>query len=135
MKILVLDDDPRDYRVSAYMDRFADNFPDATIVYVKTADECLGQMFLTDFDLVLLDHDLNGETFVDSDRCDCGAEVARWWNSGGNKSIGASVVVHSKNVAGANVMTGLISGSVHIPAAWEKEKFETIEFVKSRMRD
>lgn len=54
------------------------------------------------FGFVTLDHDLNGEQFVDSNRADCGMEVVRWITTNSPK-IGI-VNVHSWNHEAADRM-------------------------------
>lgn len=46
-------------------------------IWVQTATECIEQL-QQPWDEVHLDHDLGGETFVNSEREDCGMEVVRW---------------------------------------------------------
>ena len=63
---------------------------------VETAMECISVLqSKEEWDYVLLDHDLGGNIFVDSDREDCGMEVIRWIVK--NKPIIKQVVVHSFN--------------------------------------
>lgn len=51
---------------------------------------------------VFLDHDLGGETFVDSRRKDCGMEVVRWICK--NKPNIENLIVHSMNTIAAEEM-------------------------------
>lgn len=75
--ILFLDDDPlravRQYEWSTPEDRLR-------TIWAKTVTETL--LVLKEhpeqLEVVHLDHDLEGETFVDSRRDDCGMEVVRW---------------------------------------------------------
>lgn len=68
-RILFLDDDP--IRASAFMAEY----PHA--VWVQTTDDCVNRL-REPWDEVHLDHDLGGETFVASERDDCGMAVVRW---------------------------------------------------------
>lgn len=68
-RLLFLDDDPR--RAAA----FAVEHPQA--IWVRTASACVAQLE-GPWDEVHLDHDLEGRTFVDSSRDDCGMAVVRW---------------------------------------------------------
>lgn len=55
-----------------------------------------------DFWLVSLDHDLNGEVFVDSNRKDCGMEVVRWIVA--HKPSIAEIVLHTANPFASRLM-------------------------------
>lgn len=86
MNILFLDDD--DIRIKI----FTRYFPDATVV--KTAASCILQIQLHPWDLVCLDHDLEGE--------DTGMEVVRWILRDSNKHEGTNrdigwFIIHSHN--------------------------------------
>jgi hypothetical protein len=68
-RVLFLDDDPRRAQ------RFLQQVPAA--VWVKSVAECLPRMS-EHWDEIHLDHDLEGETLVDTNRVDSGMEVIRW---------------------------------------------------------
>ena len=70
MSILFLDDN--EGRIKSFRERH----PDATIVV--TAQAAIQVLPTRIWGAVYLDHDLNGERFVDSDRADCGMEVVRF---------------------------------------------------------
>ena len=67
---LFMDDDPERRR------KFVSMFPASTCV-ANVAD-CIRMLQEGQFVTLFLDHDLGGETLVDSDREDCGMEVVRW---------------------------------------------------------
>ncbi len=86
--VLFLDDNP----ARAYV--FLQREPDAIVV--ETAAECIKHLQPgTYWDEVHLDHDLNGESFVNPEREDCGMEVVRWICL--NKPDVLTFVVHSHN--------------------------------------
>jgi hypothetical protein len=94
---LFLDDDP------ARADAFLDKFPDAH--WVQTAMECIEELQAKVWDEIHLDHDLEGEWFVDSERNDCGMEVVRWLTSEPRTHLmAAKFVVHTHNQNAAMVM-------------------------------
>lgn len=96
--ILFLDDDMT--RTRAFISRLQ---PHARlIVTVETAGECIAQLDASAWDLVLLDHDLGGEVFVDSAQAETGAEVVRWLK--GNRRDHGAFIVHSMNPVGAASM-------------------------------
>jgi len=93
--ILFLDDSAR--RTSTFLF----DYPSATCV--ETAAACIAA--LKDdapWNVVCLDHDLGGETFVDSSREDCGMEVVRWIEE--HQPSVKLFVVHTYNPGAAGVM-------------------------------
>ena len=94
---LFLDDDP------ARAEAFFDKFPDAH--WVQTALECIEELKSKVWDEIHLDHDLEGEWFVDSERDDCGMEVVRWLTAEPRTHLmAAKFVVHTHNHNAAMVM-------------------------------
>lgn len=94
---LFLDDDP------ARADAFFDKFPDAH--WVQTTVECIEALKTKVWDEIHLDHDLEGEWFVDSERTDCGMEVVRWLTTEPRTHLmAAKFVVHTHNQNAAMVM-------------------------------
>lgn len=92
MKVLFLDDN---------LDRIAaaeKSFRKHELVVEMTADKTIVQLAAQVFDLVMLDHDLGQQAFVNSDREDCGMEVVRWIEK--NHPPIKQVVVHSWNPVG-----------------------------------
>jgi hypothetical protein len=68
-RVLFLDDDPR------RAERFLSQVPAA--VWVKSVAECIPRL-TENWEEVHLDHDLEGEILVDTNRSDSGMEVIRW---------------------------------------------------------
>lgn len=97
-QVLFLDDDHS--RIDAIRARLASVKCDLTVV--ETADHCIAQLKLQSYDLVMLDHDLGGETYCDSSREDCGMEVVRWLK--GNQGDHKFFIVHSMNAVAAAAM-------------------------------
>ena len=64
-----------------------------TITVVTTAEDCIKKLQEEEWDLIFLDHDLGGETYVDSNRKDCGMEVVRWIAA--NEPIIRNIIVHT----------------------------------------
>ena len=94
---LFLDDDP------ARAEAFFDKFPDAH--WVQTSVDCISSLAEKSWDEIHLDHDLEGEWFVDSERADCGMEVVRWLTAEPRTHLmAAKFVVHSHNQNAAMVM-------------------------------
>ncbi len=98
-RILFLDDDPK--RIDEFRERIG-KLDDLDVTIVETAHECIAHLGRRRFDLVLLDHDLGGETFCDSDREDCGMEVVRWLKQ--NRGSHGAFIVHTMNAVAAATM-------------------------------
>lgn len=97
-KVLFLDDDPR--RTAEIRERAEEIGFDITTV--ETADDCIAALKSGTFDLVMLDHDLGGETYCDSSRLDCGMEVVRWIKANGGDHGG--FIIHTMNEMAAAAM-------------------------------
>lgn len=109
-RILFLDDDLK--RIEEFQARIAGMKLDVTIV--ETAEDCIARLSEGRFDLVLLDHDLGGETFCDSDREDCGMEVVRWLKQ--NRGQHGAFIVHTMNPVAAAAMYFELT-ALHFPTA------------------
>ncbi|NGX44890.1 MAG: hypothetical protein K940chlam2_00030 [Chlamydiae bacterium] len=96
MRVLFLDDS------TERIERAYEHFDNDDLVVAVSAPSAINELSKGAFDLVMLDHDLGGETWVESDREDCGMEVVRWIVRNLPK-IGR-VVVHSWNTVAAPVM-------------------------------
>lgn len=97
MKILFLDDS------AERIEKAFDNFDgDDLEVVVSAASAIKALKAKGKFDLVMLDHDLGGETWVNSNREDCGMEVVRWIVK--KKPKIGRIVVHSWNSVAAPIM-------------------------------
>ncbi len=87
MNVLFLDDSLERQK------KFRSFYPAAKIV--ATVSECIQCLREQEWDIVFLDHDLGGETFVSSYREDCGMEVVRWIVA--NELIIGTIICHSLN--------------------------------------
>jgi len=75
---LILDDDlERHKKFRTWL-----NEPGVKLTFVETAVEAIAKLSSEMFHCVFLDHDLGGETYVDSGREDCGMEVVRQLKAG-----------------------------------------------------
>lgn len=84
-------------------------FVGAELFVTHTAQGAINVLSTGSFGFVTLDHDLNGEWWVDSSRSDCGMEVVRWI-AANNPTIGI-VNVHSWNNEAADRMVSALSGA------------------------
>ena len=103
MKVLFLDDNI--FRCIAATRTFVDS----ELYVTHTAEGAIQAVSSGSFGFVTLDHDLNGESFVDSGRADCGMEVVRWIVE--NHPVIETVNVHSWNHAAADKMVDLLNGA------------------------
>ena len=103
--ILFLDDDPN--RAAIAYQRWSEDKRNRTI-WMQTAAEAIDVLENYDVDEAYLDHDLGGNTFVNSEREDCGMEVIRWLEerspSGLEKFQNTLFVVHSHNYPAGHEM-------------------------------
>lgn len=95
-RVFILEDDPQ--RQDAFIDVLtgADVQICADVVSARA-------VFRGPYDWILLDHDLGGRVFVDSDEDNTGYQFAKWL-ADTHPQDGASVVIHSWNVVGAMQM-------------------------------
>ena len=93
-EILILEDNPD--RISKFLSLFNQ------AVVVDTVQAAISYIQTGKFKRLYLDHDLNNEAFVDSNRADCGMEVVRWIVK--NKPIIPEIFIHSANRRGSNMM-------------------------------
>lgn len=102
-KILFMDD--RTKRINEALARYTpENGYQLTIV--ANARECLRYMSREDWDIVSLDHDMNGSDFQDPDDHDCGMEIVRYlWKTAWPKYKPKPMFwVHSSNLFAATLM-------------------------------
>lgn len=108
MKILFLDDDPSRRRYAR------DYFLGHELSEAETAEQAIGLLKkYSPYDLVMLDHDLGGKTFVPSDEVS-GYHVAEYIAGMLADVCPKSVIVHSYNFAGADRMMRVLTGIVPV---------------------
>lgn len=98
-RVLFLDDSPE--RTA----KFKELYPNG--MAVETAQECIEKLQTLRYTTLMLDHDLNGEVYVDSRREDCGMEVVRYLERmivRGTFVSRLRIFIHSHNVPGSNNM-------------------------------
>lgn len=119
LKILFLDD--RSKRIHAALEKYAGH--DLTIV--TTAKECIEKISNEEWDQIRLDHDLNQESFVDSDRSDCGMEVVRFIEKHYDceQFLGTTFWIHTSNHAAALMMVSRLR-KLELLVKHERFKYE-----------
>jgi CheY-like chemotaxis protein len=93
---------------------------------VKTAEQAIKKLFEKDWDVVMLDHDLGGEVYVDSGREDCGMEVVRWIRN--NHPNVRKFIIHSWNVPAGSTMTYALRNCGYVAVYCP---FDTVELPKT----
>jgi len=99
-RMLFLDD--RTKRIEAARKKYAQQYD---VTFVHNVKECLRYLCREEFDIVSLDHDLNGDDFQDPDEVLSGMEVVRYIEKCGAHTVdGIEFWVHSSNLFAANLM-------------------------------
>jgi hypothetical protein len=112
LRIFILDDVVQ--RQLALKDWVTENYnPDEILIAdsFDSAKEILDK--IKEYDIILLDHDLGQQVFVNSDDYNTGYQVAKYIISQGIKYN--QVIVHSMNYAGAQRMVAILPNSKYIP--------------------
>ena len=105
MRILILEDDPNRIEI------FNKNLVGAEEIYhTEFADVAKSKLEEQNWDVLFLDHDLGGETYVNPENTNTGSEVARWLNQNPDR-IPELVIIHSMNHEAAIGMKSLIRGA------------------------
>lgn len=100
----------------------------AIVTYVETVEECLREITGSDiFDIIFLDHDLDGKVYVPSGP-GTGYEVVEWLKNHPNKLPGA-VILHTLNEYGAANMLKLLPKAIYEPGIYAMEKL-SVEYLK-----
>ena len=99
MKILILDD--MQERHEAFSKKYKS--PAYKLTHVISAKKCIEALEDEEFDMVCLDHDLGGKTFVTSGE-NTGYEVCEWITNNVDKVKDTPIVIHSYNPVGAKNM-------------------------------
>lgn len=83
------------------------NFPEYQVEIAPNVPEALRAMSSEDWDVVSLDHDLNGFDFQDPDSTGCGMEIARYLEKTGwpTQRKVPQFWVHSSNLFAAHLLT------------------------------
>lgn len=107
-RILFVDD--RSKRIHAALKLFLELGDEVTIA--TNVREALRLMSAQDFDIVSLDHDLDGCDFEDPDSTTCGMEIVRYLEKTGwpPERFAPEFVIHSKNLFAGHLMVTRLRG-------------------------
>lgn len=127
--ILILEDDYG--RIDEFKNRFRE-FNDkynieSIITHTEYANKCV-ELLSSDtvYDLVLLDHDLGGDVYVDINYKNTGSEVARFVNTSDKNFSNTQFICHSLNVVGSENICQLIKGCIKCPGLWDIITFHKV---------
>ena len=82
---------------------------DPSLIHVSSVDECIKLIKENKIGELWLDHDLNNEMYVDSNRKDCGYEVVRYLTNNNHTKTIDTIFVHSHNkYANSNMNNDLV---------------------------
>ena len=124
-KILFMDD--RTKRIQAALERYSIG-NGYLLTIVTNAKECLRYLSKYDWDIVSLDHDMNGIDFQDPDDKDSGMEVVRYIAKTGwpyEQRKMPEFWIHSSNLFAANLMIDWLRKG-GLSAYWKKFDYDEV---------
>lgn len=128
--VLILEDDPA--RMLSFEKRFKElDTADITFDHVENVHSAINMIMANSYDMLFLDHDLGGETFVDIHNNNTGSAFARWLSMNRhNANFSGPIIIHSFNPQGAEYMLRTLNPVYKevykLPALWTKGTFESI---------
>lgn len=122
MRILILDDDLHRH------DLFKRALIGSILTHVETTEHCINEIKNNEnFDVILLDHDLDLKTYVPSGP-GTGYEIAEWLRDHPEK-MPRLVILHTYNGKGALCMLEALPKAVYLPGLFMKEDLN-LSFLK-----
>jgi CheY-like chemotaxis protein len=123
LSVLLLEDDQA--RVVAFRERLTTSGQPFGLTHHERATDAIAELCAGKrYDLILLDHDLGGRTYVDhtDNKEDCGMRVAEYFMIRPEQvRKHGPIVVHSLNGPAAQQMVELIGEAVWCPFIWQRE--------------
>jgi len=118
-RMLFLDD--RTKRIEAARKKYTQQYD---VTFVHNVKECLRYLCREEFDIVSLDHDLDGDDFQDPDEVSSGMEVVRYIEKCGSHTVDATEFwVHSSNLFAANLMIRRLT-DIGLKAYYKRFQYE-----------
>jgi hypothetical protein len=112
MKILILEDNP------TRQEKFKTLFKNQDYLIVDNILDAMRACKCNDFKVMLLDHDLGNQIWVDSNEANTGYSFVKWL-IGNQLQKDSLIYIHSMNPIGANLMLNLLLdngyGGIWIP--------------------
>ena len=127
MKILILEDDKDRHRL------FIRNLANHDIVIVTKTQEAIDLLQNSSWDVIYLDHDLDGQVYVESGP-GTGYEVAEWLSKNLDRKP-QIVIVHTFNMLGSENMKELLPEAIVCPGAWMRSIEQVLESLSSNGED
>lgn len=130
VKVLILEDDPT--RMLAFERRFKETTSaEITFDHVDNVHNAIKMLKKNDYDMIFLDHDLGGETFVATNETNTGSELARWMSVNRDSfNFSGPILIHSFNPQGAEYMLHTLKSEFKevfkVPALWTEQTYGTI---------
>jgi len=116
MKILILEDCPE--RTKTFQQKLIGN----DVVFTTTSKDCIAALESFEFDVLMLDHDLGGKTYVLAGD-NTGYGVVKWLVQNRDR-VPNQIFVHSINRPAAKLMIKLFEDygiqAQYVPFLWEK---------------
>jgi hypothetical protein len=111
IKVLFLDDDTERWETFS---EIVGSHSFIDLVWVKTSSKAIKALDNTYWDIICLDHDLGGKSFVDSFEKNTGYTVAKkiGTDSKYNEDL---IFIHSWNPIGADNISNILSKSIKLP--------------------
>lgn len=130
MKLKLLFVDDRSKRIHSALVKYGDDFDVRIAPSVK---ETLRLISAENWDIVSLDHDLNGEDFQNPDERTCGMEIVRHVvHYGWPWPVKPVFVVHTKNIFSGHVMTQALRDAgyyaSYVPYNYDESVIEWMPF-------
>lgn len=129
-RVLILEDNVR--RMNEFYDRIKESQTDNIQINVdhsEYAENAIKLLKKNKYDLILLDHDLGGKTYVDTSDKNTGSEVARFINSSNLDLKDSPIIIHSMNEIAAESMRKLIvpkAKVIKVQGIWFKKIWDSV---------
>jgi hypothetical protein len=107
MKVLILEDDPN--RIKIFKNKLKEH---DVYFFTNVSDAKEATINFGPFDYYFLDHDLEGNVFVNSNYSNTGYQFAKFL---AEKEVAGEIIVHSMNPAGAQNIKGVLPQAKIVP--------------------
>lgn len=112
--VLVLEDNEERIK------HFKKNLVGNNFKIVSVSDACIELLVKDKWDVLFLDHDLGGRSYVPSSESNTGYQVAKFLHDNPKYKPSEVIIIHSLNPIGAENMQNALPEAYRIPFAWTK---------------
>lgn len=123
MKILILEDD--EIRKELFRSKLLNH----ELYITDNVEEFKKLLMGSKFDVLFLDHDLDGESYVPTDSTNTGSEAARWLDQN-REYIPDIIFLHTLNIVGRINMKWLLPKAIFAPYVWLRLKEDIESLIK-----